>query len=54
MKKVFISICYLCASLIALSQDSLQKSKLCLGSLEELKILSTLWQQDAAAIIKTD
>ena len=48
MKKVFISICCLCVSFIALAQDSLQKSKLCLSSSEELKILSTLWQQNAA------
>ena len=48
MKKNFIVCCCLCITIVASSQDSLQKSKLCLGSLEELKTLSTLWQQNAA------
>ena len=47
MKKYFVLIACICLRIAVSAQDSLQTS-VQLHSIEELKIVSTLWQQDAA------
>jgi 5'-nucleotidase (lipoprotein e(P4) family) len=48
MKKYFIVISVLFITTAALPQDSLQKSQISLQTIEELKLMNVLWQQDAA------
>ena len=48
MKKYFIIVATLFITVAATAQDSLQKNQVQLHSIEELRLLSVLWQQDAA------
>ena len=48
MKRHFILIVALFITIAASSQDSLQKTQISLQTIEELKLLNVLWQQNAA------
>ena len=48
MKRHFILIVALFITTAASSQDSLQKTQISLQTIEELKLLNVLWQQNAA------